>query len=135
MFRHLKRPVGLVVVVVAVSASLGAYAFTTGNTIADAGTAGVGTATISGYAVTNVLEKQDATDPSTWSAVDFNLSADATQLQVKFTDSAAVLASSGWVDCTSSLSSTIQHVSPFAVHCVLPSVDSSLDTLTVAAAK
>jgi hypothetical protein len=135
VFKNPRKPIGLVIVVVAVAASLGAYAYTAGNTIASGGTAGVGTATISGYTVTNVLETQDATDPSTWSAVDFHLSADATQVQVKFTDGAAVLPASGWTDCASG-ASTIQHVSPFAVHCVLsPVVDSSLDTLTVAAAR
>jgi hypothetical protein len=134
MFKNTKRSIGLGVVVVAAVASLGAYAFTASNTIADGGTAGVGNATISGYTITNVSYTQDSTDPSTWSAVDFDLSTDATQVQVKFDDSNNVLTSSGWIDCTAG-SSTIQHVSPFAVHCQLPGVDSGLDTLTVSAAR
>jgi hypothetical protein len=134
MFRNLKRSAGLGVVVVAAIAAIGAYAFTASNTIADGGNAGVGQATISGYTVSSVSYTQDSTDPSTWSAVDFDLSSDATQVQVKFDDSQNSLPSSGWIDCTAG-SSTIQHVAPFAVHCELPGVDSRLDTLTVSAAR
>jgi hypothetical protein len=133
MFAILRRPAGIAVLALAVAAVVGAYAFTATNTISSGGTAGVGTATISGYTVSNVSYTQDSTDPSTWSAVDFDLSADATQVQVKFDDSNGVLTSSGWIDCTAG-SSTIQHVSPYAVHCELPGVDSNLDKLTVAAA-
>jgi hypothetical protein len=134
MFSNLKRSAGLGIVVVAAAAGLGAYAFTTSNTVDTTSAAGVGQAAISGYAVTNISYTQDAVDPSTWSAVDFNLDSNATQVQVKFDDSNAVLPSSGWIDCTGT-GSTIQHVSPFAVHCVLPGVDAHLDTLTVSAAR
>ncbi len=125
---------GIGVVVLALVAGIGAYAFTASNTIADAGSAGIGTATISGYTVSNVAYTLDTADPSKWSAVDFDLDQAATQVQVKFDDSNAVLTSSGWVDCTAN-GSTIATSAPYAVHCVLPDVDSGLDTLTVAAAK
>jgi len=134
MFSNLKRSAGLGIVVVAAAAGLGAYAFTASNTVDSTSAAGVGQATISGYQVTNVSYTQDSTDPSTWSAVDFNLDSNATQVQVKFDDSNGVLTSSGWIDCNAN-GSTIQHVSPFAVHCVLPGVDAHLDTLTVSAAR
>jgi hypothetical protein len=134
MFKNMKRSVGIGLVLVVAAVAVGAYAFTASNTIADGGQAGVGTATIAGYTISNVLYTQDSTDPSTWSFVDFDLSADATQVQVKLDDSNAVLPSSGWIDCTAG-SSTIQHVSPWHVHCQLSGVDSSLDTLTVAASR
>jgi hypothetical protein len=135
MFKNMKRTVGLGLVLVIAAVAVGAYAFTASNTIADPGQAGIGTGTITGYAVTNVTYTIDSSAPATWSFVDFDLSADATQVQVKLDDSNAVLTSSGWVDCTAG-SSTIQHVSPWHVHCQLPSgVDSGLDTLTVAASR
>ena len=115
--------------------AVGAYAFTASNTIADGGQAGVGNATIAGYSVTNVLYTQDPTAPATWSFVDFDLSADATQVQIKLDDNTGGgLPSSGWVDCTPA-ASTIQHISPWHVHCQLPGVDSGLDKLTVAASR
>jgi hypothetical protein len=135
MFRNMKRSVGLGLVVVVAAVAVGAYAFTASNTITDGGQAGVGHATITGYDVTNVIYTQDSVDPSTWSFVDFDLSADATEVQVKLDDnSGGGLPSSGWVDCTQG-TSTIQHVSPWHVHCQLPGVDSNLDTLTVAASR
>jgi hypothetical protein len=134
MFKNMKRTVGLGLLLVVAAVAVGAYAFTTTNTIADGGQAGVATTTISGYDVTNVLYTQDPIDPSTWSYVDFDLSADATQVQVKLDDSHAVLTSSGWIDCNAG-SSTIQHISPWHVHCELLGVDSNLDTLTVAASR
>jgi hypothetical protein len=84
--------------------------------------------------VTNVAYTQDSSDPSTLSAVDFDLDSNATQVQVKFDDSHSVLTSSGWIDCTGA-GSTIAHIAPYHVHCVLPGVDAQLDTLTVAAAR
>jgi hypothetical protein len=134
MFKNMKRTVGLGLLLVVAAVAVGAYAFTTTNTIADGGQAGVATTTISGYDVTNVLYTQDPIDPSTWSYVDFDLSADATQVQVKLDDSHVLLPSSGWIDCTAG-SSTIQHISPWHVHCELLGVDSNLDTLTVAASR
>jgi hypothetical protein len=135
MFKNMKRSVGIGLVLVIAAVAVGAYAFTTTNTIADGGQAGVATTTISGYDVTNVLYTQDSIDPSTWSYVDFDLSAPATQVQVKLDDSHAVLPSSGWVDCTQG-SSTIAPAGPLThVHCELPGVDSNLDTLTVAASR
>jgi hypothetical protein len=134
MFSNLKRSAGLGLVVIAAAAGLGAYAFTTSNTVDTGSAGGVGQATIAGYQVTNVSYTQDSTDPSTWSAVDFDLDSNATQVQVKFDDSNSVLPSSGWIDCTG-VGSTIAHTSPFHVHCVLPGVDAHLDTLTVSAAR
>ena len=133
MFSNLKRSAGLGIVVVAAAAGLGAYAFTTSNTVDTHSAAGVGQATISGYAVTNVSYTQDSTNPDTWSAVDFDLDSNATQVQVKFDDSNAVLPSSGWINCVGG-SSTIDHTT-FHVHCALPGVDAHLDTLTVSAAR
>jgi hypothetical protein len=134
MFRKLRKPMGIGIVVAATAAAVGAYAFTASNTIADAGSAGIGVQTISGYAVTNVSYTQDPTDPSSWDAIDFTLDQPATQVQVKFDDSQNTLTSSGWIDCTAN-GSTIATSAPYDVHCVLPDVDSRLDTLTVAAAK
>jgi hypothetical protein len=135
MFKNIKRTVGLGLLLVVAAVAVGAYAFTTTNTIANGGQAGVATTTISGYDVTNVLYTQDPIDPSTWSYVDFDLSAAATQVQVKLDDSNAVLPTSGWVDCTAG-SSTIAPNGPLThVHCELSGVDSNLDTLTVAASR
>ena len=134
MFSNLKRSAGLGIVVVAAAAGLGAYAFTTSNTVDTTSAAGVGQAAISGYTVTNVSYTQDSSDPSTLSAVDFDLDSNATQVQVKFDDSHGSLPSSGWINCTG-VGSTISHTAPYAVHCVLPGVDAQLDTLTVAAAR
>jgi hypothetical protein len=130
----MRKPIGIGVVILAAAAAVGAYAFTASNTIADAGSAGIGQQTISGYTVTNVSYTQDTNDPSKWSAVDFTLDQNATQVQVKFDDSQGHLAGSGWIDCTAN-GSTVSHSSPYDVHCVLPDVNSALDTLTVAAAK
>lgn len=135
MFKNMKRSVGIGLVLVIAAVAVGAYAFTASNTIADPGQAGIGTGTITGYSVSNVTYTIDPTAPATWSFVDFDLSADATQVQVKLDDSNNTLTSSGWVDCTAG-SSTIQHVSPWHVHCQLPAgVNSGLDTLTVAASR
>ncbi len=134
MFRNMRKPIGIGIVVLAAAAAVGAYAFTASNTITDAGSAGIGSQTISGYDVTNVSYTQDGTDPSKWTAVDFTLDQAATQVQVKFDDSNSVLTTSGWIDCTQN-GSTIASSAPYDVHCVLPDVDSRLDTLTVAAAK
>ena len=136
MFKNMKRTVGLGLLLVVAAVAVGAYAFTTTNTIADGGQAGVATTTISGYDVTNVLYTQDSSDPSTWSFVDFDLSAPATQVQVKLDDSsiANLLPSSGWIDCTAGLS-IITPGTPEHVHCQLSGVDSNLDTLTVAASR
>lgn len=135
MFKNMKRTVGLGLLLVVAAVAVGAYAFTTTNTINDAGQAGVATATISGYDVSNVLYTQDSTDPSTWSFVDFDLSAPATQVQVKLDDNSGnLLPSSGWIDCTAG-SSIITPGTPEHVHCQLSGVDSNLDTLTVAASR
>jgi hypothetical protein len=131
MFKNMKRTVGLGLLLVVAAVAVGAYAFTTTNTIAES-QAGVATTTISGYDVTNVLYTQDSTNPDTWSFVDFDLSADATQVQVKFDDnSGAGLPSTVWIDCAPG----IVHASPTHVHCTLPGVDSNLDTLTIAASR
>jgi hypothetical protein len=135
MFSNLKRSAGLSLVVIAAAAGLGAYAFTTSNTVDTTSAGGVGQATIAGYQVSNVSYTQDSTDPSTWSAVDFDLDSNATQVQVKFDDSNNVVASSGWINCATGVGSTIGHTAPFHVHCVLPGVDARLDTLTVSAAR
>ena len=134
MFSNLKRSAGLGLILIAAAAGLGAYAFTTSNTVDTGSAGGVSQATIAGYQVTNVSYTQDATDPSTWSAVDFDLDSNATQVQVKFDDSNSLLPSSGWIDCSAN-GSTIGHLAPYAVHCVLPGVDAHLDTLTVSAAR
>ena len=134
MFSNLKRSAGLGLVVVVAAVGLGAYAFTASNTVDSTSAAGVGQATISGYQVTNVSYTQDATDRRPGRPSTSTLDSNATQVQVKFDDSNAVLPSSGWIDCTAN-GSTIAHTSPFAVHCVLPGVDAHLDTLTVSAAR
>jgi hypothetical protein len=135
MFKNMKRTVGLGLMLVVAAVAVGAYAFTTTNTIADAGQAGVATQTISGYDVTDVLYTLAPVDKSTWSFVDFDLSAPASQVQVKLDDSNAVLPTTGWVDCTAG-ASTIAPNGPLThVHCELPGVDSNLDTLTVAASR
>ncbi|HEX3329663.1 MAG TPA: hypothetical protein VHS27_07060 [Gaiellales bacterium] len=134
MFSNLKRSAGLGIVVVAAAAGLGAYAFTTSNTVDTTSAAGIGHAAISGYTVTNVSYTEKSSDPSKLSAVDFTLDSNATQVQVKFDDSHSVLPSSGWIDCTGA-GSTISPSAPYDVHCVLPDVDAQLDTLTVAAAR
>src|SRR5437763_8583444 len=53
MFSNLKRSAGLAIVVVAAAAGLGAYAFSSSNTVDARGAAGARQATVSGCAATN----------------------------------------------------------------------------------
>jgi hypothetical protein len=128
---HLKLTSAFFGLAVFLAASTGAYAFTAGNAVS-AERAGTGTAVVSGYDVSSISYTPDSLDPTKLAAVDFTLSADATNVRVQFSDSAGALPASAWVDCARG-ASTIQHTTPATVHCVLPAIDSRFDKLTVAA--
>ena len=63
-----------------------AYAFAASNTLADAGKAGDGSNTVSGYTVTNVTYNLDATDPSLVASVEFDLDAAASEVAASISD-------------------------------------------------
>ena len=56
------------------------YGFAAGNTIADAGMAGEGSNTVSGYTVTNVSYTLNGTDPNQLDAVSFTLDSSASSV-------------------------------------------------------
>jgi hypothetical protein len=89
MFKHRRKTVGLVVLLIAAVAAVGGYAFTASNTVP--GTkAGSGSGGITGYTVSNV---QYTNQDGALTAVQFTLDAAARSVSVK-------LASTGsWHDC------------------------------------
>jgi hypothetical protein len=70
----------LIIVILVLILSTAAYGFAASNTITDAGKAGEGSNTVSGYDVTNVSYTLDATDPNALDSVDFTLDASATSV-------------------------------------------------------
>ena len=86
------RKTGLGVIILAALVSVGAYAFTTSNTV-PATKAGSGSAAISGYTVSNV---QYTNSGGTISAVQFNLDDGAGAVSVQLS------ASGSWHDCGAS---------------------------------
>ena len=86
------RKTGLGVIILAALVSVGAYAFTTSNTV-PATKAGSGSAAISGYTVSNV---QYTNSGGTISAVQFNLDDAASAVSVRLS------ASGSWHDCGAS---------------------------------
>jgi len=74
-----------ILMVVLVFAST-AYALAASNTLNDAGYAGDGNNTISGYEVTGVTYNLNAGDPSLVASVEFDLDAAASDVQASLTD-------------------------------------------------
>lgn len=75
----------LVTIVVLVFATT-AYAFAAANTLADAGKAGDGSNTVSGYTVDGVTYNLDATDPSLVASVEFDLDDTASDVAASISD-------------------------------------------------
>jgi hypothetical protein len=81
--RHARALLGTAMVLVLL-ASGGTYALTSSNTFAGATPkSGSGTGTISGFAVSNVHYKLDATNPTVYSAVTFDLDGTAGDARAK----------------------------------------------------
>lgn len=74
------------------------YGFAAANTIADAGVAGEGSNTVSGYTVTNVSYTLDASDPTQLSAVDFTLDSAASDVYAGIDTNPATTIQ--WRSCT-----------------------------------
>jgi hypothetical protein len=75
VFRHFnkRKSTGLAAILVACVAGASAYAFTNSNTVADPGSAGYSTSSVSGYTVTNVHYALDTSDPTKLDSVNFTL--------------------------------------------------------------
>jgi len=78
----------VVIMIVALVFASTAYALAASNTLADAGKAGDGSNTISGYTISGVTYNLDATDPSLIASVEFDLDAAASDVQASLTNTA-----------------------------------------------
>ena len=67
----------IIILIVALVFASTAYALAASNTLADAGKAGDGSNTVSGYSVSGVTYNLDALDPSLIASVEFDLDATA----------------------------------------------------------
>ena len=76
----------IVILMVALVFASTAYAMAASNTLADAGKAGDGNNTVSGYTVTNVTYNLNTTNPSLVASVEFDLDAAASDVQASLTD-------------------------------------------------
>lgn len=78
----------VIILIIALVFASTAYALAASNTLADAGKAGDGSNAISGYTVTGVTYNLDVTDPSLVASVEFDLDADASNVQASLTNTA-----------------------------------------------
>ena len=76
----------VIILIVALVFASTAYAMAASNTLADAGKAGDGNNTVSGYAVTGVTYNLNATNPALIASVEFDLDAAASDVQASLTD-------------------------------------------------
>jgi len=79
----------VIILIVALVFSSTAYALAASNTLADAGKAGDGSNTVSGYTVTGVTYNLDAADPSLIASVEFDLDASASSVAASLTDASS----------------------------------------------
>jgi hypothetical protein len=79
----------IVILIVALAFASTAYAMAASNTLADAGKAGDGSNTVSGYTVTGVTYNLDVTDPSLIASVEFDLDAAASSVAASLTDASS----------------------------------------------
>ena len=78
----------IVIIIVALVFASTAYALAASNTLADAGKAGDGSNSVSGYTVSGVTYNLDATDPSLIASVEFDLDAAASSVAASLTNTA-----------------------------------------------
>lgn len=83
---HLKLFRSIVITVVALVFASTAYALAASNTLADAGKAGDGNNTVSGYTITNVMYNLNPANPALIASVEFDLDAAASDVQASLTD-------------------------------------------------
>jgi len=83
----------LILVILVLILGTASYGFAATNTVADAGKAGEGFNTISGYAVTNVQYTLDSNDPTAFASVSFTLDTAATSVYAGLDDGAVEWAS------------------------------------------
>ena len=86
----------LILVVLILILGTASYGFAATNTVADAGKAGEGSNTVSGYTVTNVSYTLNSTDPNQLDAVDFTLDSAASSVYAGIDD----LSTIEWRSCT-----------------------------------
>ncbi|MEW5827704.1 MAG: hypothetical protein AB1846_02350 [Chloroflexota bacterium] len=78
----------LVILIVALAFASTAFAMAASNTLADAGKAGDGSNTVSGYTVTGVTYNLNPANPALIASVEFDLDAAASSVQASLTDAA-----------------------------------------------
>ena len=76
----------IIIMIVALVFASTAYALAASNTLADAGKAGDGNNTVSGYTVANVSYNLNASNPAMIASVEFDLDAAASDVRVSLTD-------------------------------------------------
>ena len=79
----------IVILIVALVFASTAYALAASNTLADAGKAGDGSNSVSGYTVTGVTYNLDAGNPSLIASVEFDLDAAASSVAASLTDASS----------------------------------------------
>jgi hypothetical protein len=78
----------IIILIVALVFASTAYAMAASNTLADAGKAGDGSNTVSGYTVSGVTYNLGAADPSLIASVEFDLDAPASSVAASLTNTA-----------------------------------------------
>ncbi len=116
----------LLIALIVLALAGGTFAFAAANTIATPGKVGDGVATVSGYAITNVVYTLNSTTPNTLDSVAFTTSAAALEGKVKV----QLVASTGdWYNCL------MVEASPTAWTCSTTGLlASSIDQIRVVAA-
>lgn len=76
----------IIILIVALVFASTVYALAASNTLADAGKAGDGSNTVSGYTVTGVTYNLDAGNPSLVASVEFDLDAAASEVAASISD-------------------------------------------------
>ncbi len=76
----------VIIMIVALVFASTAYALAASNTLADAGKAGDGSNTVSGYTVSGVTYNLNATNPSLVASVEFDLDAAASEVEASISD-------------------------------------------------
>ena len=117
MFKRFRKTTGLVVALAAITAVVGANAFTASNTVS-ASKAGMGVGAITGYAVSNIVYTNAGGNVT---GVSFNLDGAASSVKVKLYDA------SSETDCGAAAATT------FLVTCVMSVPAATADNLTVVA--
>ena len=79
----------MIILIVALVFASTAFALAASNTMADAGKAGDGSNTVSGYTVSGVTYNLDTTNPSLIASVEFDLDAAASSVAASLTDASS----------------------------------------------